>query len=140
MDPLPNRLSLQSSEGGSIDSDEKDMNDDGGSLMAYSTPYATPVHLKHQQTTSHKGNPPSGVSSFDDEDESDDLQKKKVSSPSYPGLTSLLGQASDSEGTDDDRSVVQFLDGSVSHLKMSDLEATHRHDSSDDDIATGLPP
>ena len=90
--------------------------------------------MQHQLTPPKGDSPPSGLSSFNYDDEHDDLQEKKVASPDYPGLSSLLGQASDSEGTDDDRSVVQFLDGGVSLLKMSDLEGTHQHDTSDDDV------
>ena len=130
IDPQSDR-SLHSSEGGFIPSDQDDAYSDSERFPAY----ATPVHLMQHQLTPPKGDsPPSGLSSFNYDDEHDDLQEKKVASPDYPGLSSLLGQASDSEGTDDDRSVVQFLDGGVSLLKMSDLEGTHQHDTSDDDV------
>ena len=128
-DLQPDRLSLHSSEGGFTASDQDEVHSDSGSF----TPYATPAHLMQHQLTPPKGDsPPSGFSSLNDDD--DDLQEKKVSSPGYPGLSSLLGQASDSEGTDDDRSVVQFLDGGVSILKMSHLEGTPQDDSTEDDI------
>lgn len=133
MDPLPNRLSWQSSEENSSRSDGDDADNNSSTLMTY----ATPLQLQEMQSTPPKGgSPPNNFNPAGIE--GNDVEDRNVASPVYPRLSSLLGRTSESEGTDDDRSIVQFVDGGVSLLKMSDLKGNREEASAHDDIPSGI--
>jgi len=124
-------LSLQSSEGGSFHDGGED-EDDSQNL----TQYVNPVQLaagrrkspRKVASPAERGlqvpvEPLRDVPSTEESNE-----KEKVASPTYPGLTSLLGGESDGTSTDEDRSVVQLFAGGVRLLKLSDLEGNHGQD------------
>lgn len=161
---LPDRLSLQSSEGGSVDDDDNgntDTDDNSDTLAHYATPFQLSSERKRSPskkgsspqgkslqvgTTNSKSPPPTeGAATTGEprEDNDNNSPRSPSGGDAYPGLSSLLGRASDSDGstTDEDRSIAQLVYGGARLLKLSDLEANHKFDdhstsSQDDDDDT----
>jgi hypothetical protein len=128
---LPDRLSLQSSEASSEGGFDDDQN--SHTLAQYATPIQLSAEKKKKSPASKASSPPDSLQLDTQPQAADEIRERNsLSPPAYPGLSSLLGGASDSDGstTDEDRSVAQLVYGGARLLKLSDLEAAHDDENS----------